>query len=324
MVMIMTKKIKRKNKENETNKSKIKAAESKSASARKREFESSANVPAHETLMDGEKNPKEVFSREERAALLSELIDAAAKGYPRKAGKILEKGLDVNESDSLGRTPLIMAICKNQIRMAKFLLYRWKADVNRICTINSEKQEGIRDYGFDRVTWWDFFCDNSPLHFAVLSGSTELVRLLISNGADVNASSADGDTPLHTASKEGFSDLVWLLGYNGADVEARNELGRTALHIAAFRGNAEVVELLLRAGRVDLDATDADGKTADILAEEKGHLGLAELIRRTSEIRCHVAQLLASERGFPGFLKLVKDNIGEIVYPRSHRPDDEN
>jgi ankyrin repeat protein len=65
----------------------------------------------------------------------------------------------------------------------------------------------------------------------------------------------------------------------GADPNARCGAGNTAAHRAAAAGNAGVVrELLARGARVDWKAWDAKGRTAEQVAREAGHAGVAEMI----------------------------------------------
>ena len=84
------------------------------------------------------------------------------------------------------------------------------------------------------------------MHAAAI-GSLDAVRLLLDQGADVNAKNAAGATPLMWAA----TDLakVRLLVERGADVKVASNLGHTALELAAMSdGSAEIVRLLLARG----------------------------------------------------------------------------
>lgn len=63
-------------------------------------------------------------------------------------------------------------------------------------------------------------------------------------------------------------------------------VNRPPLHIAAARGQADVVELLLDSGRAkDIDAVDAEGRTAMYRAIEAGRTDVAErLLRRGASV----------------------------------------
>ena len=139
----------------------------------------------------------------------------------------------------------------------------------------------------------------TPLHWAVLSlggresGDKELqikqqrklVELLLAKGADINATTPDGDTPLRLAADGENDDIVKLLISHGAKadivvaamldmadrvkellhtnpevVDAADHSALTALHWAAARGHIEPVQILLAAG-ADPNSSSASGET---------------------------------------------------------------
>ena len=67
------------------------------------------------------------------------------------------------------------------------------------------------------------------MHRAAWGRHTEIVELLITNGADVNAKDDRGATPLHHAIDK---EIVELLIAEGADVNAKDKRGRTPLDVA--------------------------------------------------------------------------------------------
>jgi ankyrin repeat protein len=69
----------------------------------------------------------------------------------------------------------------------------------------------------------------SILHFAVRLNRPEMVRLLIEEGAAVNARDGDDLTPMHIASWYGNLEMVKLLVESGADIRASSNDGRTPL-----------------------------------------------------------------------------------------------
>jgi uncharacterized protein len=86
---------------------------------------------------------------------------------------------------------------------------------------------------------------NQPLHACIaLSGDPETVRLLIDQGADLNAVQAGGYTPLHQAAAAGRRELVLLLLAAGADPNQLCDQGKRPRDYAQERGHKEVVELL--------------------------------------------------------------------------------
>lgn len=96
-----------------------------------------------------------------------------------------------------------------------------------------------------------FECQNShcrtPLVGAAQGGQYEAVQLLLGRGADVNKGMKRGQTALMFASYYNHTDLVRLLLTNGADVSADFE-GDTALSWAKQKGHTEIADLLIAAG----------------------------------------------------------------------------
>ena len=86
----------------------------------------------------------------------------------------------------------------------------------------------------------------SPLHYAATSGNKEMVKYLISKGADVNARTLRGITPLYMAAREADADTVKLLLHAGArkDYCTNDELA--PYDIAKQRGNSTEVQNLLK------------------------------------------------------------------------------
>ena len=76
--------------------------------------------------------------------------------------------------------------------------------------------------------------DSTLLHKAVFRKQVEIAKVLIENGAEINAKDRYGETPLHLALSLSPDDdlvnlvkIVNLLIYQGADIETRDKLGKT-------------------------------------------------------------------------------------------------
>jgi cytochrome c len=88
----------------------------------------------------------------------------------------------------------------------------------------------------------------SPLHWAALNGHIAAARLLVDNGASLEAQSSMLGTPLHAASRFGRDDLVRTLLEAGADPDLRGRDGITPLMRAVVDNQPAVVEALLFGG----------------------------------------------------------------------------
>lgn len=104
--------------------------------------------------------------------------------------------------------------------------------------------------------------DETKLSVAVLRGNLEDVKLLILKGAvDVNTKDKLGSTALINASSEGHLEIVKFLVSKGADLNIKNKYGYTALMKAANEGHLEVVKFLVKSG-ADVNIKDKSGDTA--------------------------------------------------------------
>lgn len=107
----------------------------------------------------------------------------------------------------------------------------------------------------------------------------EIVALLLQAGADPNLGSAmSHDTPLLDASEFGNLDILEILLRSGAQVNATNSLGETALHVAK---NPEIANALLAAG-ADLSLRNTAGATAVEEASRAGRSAVVLAIRNHS------------------------------------------
>jgi len=92
------------------------------------------------------------------------------------------------------------------------------------------------------------------------------------------------ETPLHMAARRGQSDMVKLLLEHGADIEARNAMRRTPLH-EAVGVSVEVMEILLDWG-AQVNAQDRYQMTPLNIATATGYsLGVALLVQRGAAIK---------------------------------------
>ena len=143
------------------------------------------------------------------------------------------------------------------------------------------------------------------VHIAARRGHSDVLALLLENGASAVQLSKDGTTPLDEALRfrqlavakvllerkdvklnptrieelvlEGRTEMVELLLDHGADAAAKTRLGSTLLHDAALKGHVPRVELLLRKG-ADVNALNGSGGTPLHDAALGGHVEVAALL----------------------------------------------
>ncbi len=110
----------------------------------------------------------------------------------------------------------------------------------------------------------------APVAEAASKGDREGVRALLKKGLDVNEAQGDGTTALHWAAITGDTELAQMLIYAGANVRSTTRLGAyTPLYLAAKGGHGGVVAALLTAG-ADAKATTSNGTTPLMIAAAAG------------------------------------------------------
>ena len=125
--------------------------------------------------------------------------------------------------------------------------------------------------------------DATPLYMASENGHSEVVKLLLAAGADVNiAENIFGTTPLIAAVTDGHAEIVKLLIAANADVNiATKTVGLTSLIIATQEGHADIVKQLIEAG-ANIDATmmdrNGDKYTALQISRRLGHVEIVKLL----------------------------------------------
>lgn len=134
-------------------------------------------------------------------------------------------------------------------------------------------EQGVNVYAKDKV-------NRTSLHWSVENGYYEVVKSLLSNGADVHAVAGvnqENLTSLHTAAGNGYVDIVKLLLDYGADINAQSKKGITPLYFAAHKVKQNVVEFLLKNG-AEVNYVNKKGDTLLHIAAKEGHVDVVKLL----------------------------------------------
>lgn len=94
---------------------------------------------------------------------------------------------------------------------------------------------------------------NKKLLKAVKDGDEETVKILIAQGADINAKDEQGDCALFTAVYKGYGKIARLLIESGADVNGGGEAGETPLIRAVYNNDTQTLKLLIEHGAEGVD-----------------------------------------------------------------------
>jgi ankyrin repeat protein len=188
-----------------------------------------------------------------------ELHQATEQQDTEQVKKIIKDGMDLNEQDSQGRTPLMIAAYNEDYDTAKVLIEEG-ADVNI--------QDNMK---------------NNPYLYASAEGCTDILRLTIEAGADTKITNRYGGTGLIPASEHGYVDVVdMLLTKTDVNVNHVNNLGWTALLEAIILNDGDekqqkTVELLIQHG-ASVNLADGEGITPLEHAKQKGFKEIETLL----------------------------------------------
>ncbi|KAM6436170.1 protein phosphatase 1 regulatory subunit 12A isoform 3-T3 [Liasis olivaceus] len=160
---------------------------------------------------------------------------AASCGYLDIAEYLISQGAHVGAVNSEGNTPLDIA---EEEAMEELL----QNEVNRQgVDIEAARKEEERIMLRDARQWLNSGHINdvrhaksggTALHVAAAKGYTEVLKLLIQAGYDVNIKDYDGWTPLHAAAHWGKEEACRILVENLCDMETVNKVGQTAFDVA--------------------------------------------------------------------------------------------
>jgi ankyrin repeat protein len=120
-----------------------------------------------------------------------------ADGYLELLRLTLAAGADVHSTDSYNGTGLIRAADRGHVEIIRELL---QTDIN----VNH-----VNRLGWTALLEAIILGDGGPRH-------TEVVRLLVEAGADVNLADGQGVSPLAHAQRQGYSEIVKILQDAGA------------------------------------------------------------------------------------------------------------
>ncbi len=147
---------------------------------------------------------------------------AASNGHLGAVKELAKHGAYINNRNIENVTPLMNAAMHGHYAVVKYL-------IDAKAAINLVHQDNDGD---------------SALMFALAQKHTDIARLLIDSGADINIRNKFGITALMIAVTEGNEEMVRKLLDNKADVTAKTESGMTALDIAHGKGSARIAEMI--------------------------------------------------------------------------------
>jgi len=177
-------------------------------------------------------------------------------------------------------SPLMLSCYYKKPQVTEFLL-KYLEEINLFEAAASGKFDAVAHLVYTHPDAIDAFAEDgfTPLGLACYFGQSEVARYLVLKGADVNQPSNNGFNvyPIHSAAAGNYTDIVRMLIDNGAQVNVKQQAGATPIHSAAQNGNLEMLILLLEHG-AEVNTRMEGGKLAADLAREKGFDEIAEIL----------------------------------------------
>lgn len=139
---------------------------------------------------------------------------AVRRGDLAAVEALIAAGANINDADEDGFTPLLRAVFDGQVEATRYLI-AGGADVNvrQMINLHALRIQGIEiDHERPQVSV-------TALVAAAFMGHQSIVELLVENGADVNAATADKQTPLKAALEGGHHKIARYLLAHAADLE---------------------------------------------------------------------------------------------------------
>uniref|UniRef100_A0A3Q0KLV5 Protein kinase n=1 Tax=Schistosoma mansoni TaxID=6183 RepID=A0A3Q0KLV5_SCHMA len=121
-------------------------------------------------------------------------------------------------------------VCRGGGRLQNLVLTR---DINALISFINN------GYNINTVNQFD----ETALYVASYYGDSEIVDVLLNRNADPNLPTIEGNTPLHSAAFRGHTDVMRQLLTHGADESYKNSLGMTAADLLEAHQSAEKCDL---------------------------------------------------------------------------------
>ena len=148
----------------------------------------------------------------------------------------------------------------------------------------------------------------TPLGASVKMNSAEIAKILLSKGANPNSKDSTGLTPFDMAILYGKVDIVNVLLSHGIDINSKDEFNLTPLHKAAVSRNTaggkniEIAKLLV-SKRANISAKSPAGETPLDLARKAGDTIMVQ----------YLSNISIRDRGFTDIFSAIKEGTVKDV-----------
>jgi ankyrin repeat protein len=158
------------------------------------------------------------------------LLAATHRNRLEVAGLLIREGADVNAKDFIQDTPFLYAGAEGRVEILKLALaagadlkdtnryggtalipaaHHGHVEAVKLLLATAIDKDHVNNLGWTALLEAVILGDGGPVH-------TEIVRLLVEAGANVNIADRDGATPLAHAKRSNYSGMVRILSAAGA------------------------------------------------------------------------------------------------------------
>ncbi|MEE9442099.1 MAG: ankyrin repeat domain-containing protein [candidate division Zixibacteria bacterium] len=249
---------------------------------------SAGNLEIARLLLDGESvslNDTSAVKRGGSVGNWTPLHLACLNSHPDMVQLLLEYGADIEATDGVKRTPLILSVEGGDMQVVRILVENG-ADINA---------QAIRSYtallwaarnGFEEMV--NYLVDRGAaiepdvlqlaFQMAVLNGMDRLLELVLEQGFNIEEIAQRDPDFICPAAAGGSARVVELLVGYGFVLEQADKDGWTPLHYAASEGHVDVIEYMLTEN-VAIDARNLKGETAYNLATKSEDKKAADYLK---------------------------------------------
>ncbi len=219
------------------------------------------------------------------------------------ARSLVSRNILLNMIDKEERTPLLLAVEKNDIEMIRILI----------------DQSNLSILGYNNVI----------LHAAIKQQNKKLIKQLAQQNKElVHVANDEGQTPLMLTALHNYTaSAVLLLPYN-PQINACDSNGSTALSLAAEQGHSAMVRLLLQQSDIMADVPDNKQETSLIKASARGHSKVEAMLlshgadRRIQEQQGNTALHKAAQEGHLAIAKNLVDSQHNYLVAKKNNDGD--
>lgn len=177
--------------------------------------------------------------------------------------KVVKTGVDINQQNALGFTPLLIAINEKNLKHVEYLVsqgadFNIKNNKGNDALLMATKINHVEIFEYLLSHGADF-TTTSPktkkqaIHIAAQHGFLNIIDLLLNKGVDINKPTVNGESPLMLGIRSHYKPVVKFVIEKGADINAKDTSGKTPLDYARKFKNNRIIDYLIEKGAKSAD-----------------------------------------------------------------------